>query len=187
MERIRQHPKSIFLIIVLMVGVAARFIVRSPGFAAHPGSLSWALLADFSVTVPVVYLVVVVRSGAAGLLSVVPVVLLGVLRARAVLPPGRFPLMEGHTAAAVFAGLEVAALGYAFSRVARLRRTLRRTGGPAPDFATAFPLAMAETFRTSMPVSVVAAEVLTLDRDFTLYRRGKAALRLTAPFLSEAH
>ena len=78
-----------------------------------------------------------------------------------------------------------ALLGLLNSRNLLVTFGLAADGLPALNLMTKYadqPMSVADACLVRMAELDAHATILTLDRDFTVYRRGRAALRLTAPF-----
>jgi peptidoglycan/LPS O-acetylase OafA/YrhL len=101
MTVVRRFPKVTFALGALAISSASRWVVASSSSEAHPDSLSDAVLADLVVTMPVLYYLVVVRGRSVPWVTVLPVMMIGLLRARMILPGKQLHHIPG---AALLAG-----------------------------------------------------------------------------------
>src|SRR6266849_919471 len=91
MTVVRRFPKVTFALGALTISSLSRWVVASPSFDAHPGALSYAVLADLVVTMPMLYYLVVVRGRSVPVVTVLLLMMIGLLRARMILPRGHCP------------------------------------------------------------------------------------------------
>ncbi len=157
MTAVGRYPKLTFLVGALAISSLSGWVVASPRFSAHPGLLSYAVLADLVVTMPVFYYYVVLRGRTVSLVTVFPIVVLGLIRERMLIPAKQLPGVE------LFVGLaEVVTLALLGSRAVQLRRMYRRVGLRESTFADAFAEAVGESFGKSPFTRFVISEVSTL-------------------------
>jgi hypothetical protein len=146
-----------FVVGALAICVASRLVVASAGFEQHPGHLSYAVFADLVVTMPLLYYLAVVRGRAAPAVTVLPVLLVGLLLSRWLLPEQPLHQLPVVLAAAA----ETVVLVWAGAHAIRLRKRYRRAGLHEATFIGAFGRAVRDVFGTSFLTGFVIAEVST--------------------------
>jgi len=160
MTAVGRYPKLTFLVGALAISSLSGWVVASPRFSVHPGLLSYAVLADLVVTMPVFYYYVVLRGRSVSLVTVFPIVVLGLIRARMLIPAKQLHQLPGVE---LFVGLaEVVALAWLGSRALQLRRMYRHVGLRESTFADTFAEAVRESFGKSPFTSFVISEVSIL-------------------------
>jgi hypothetical protein len=157
MTAVGRYPKLTFLVGALAISSLSGWVVASPRFDAHAGLLSYAVLADLVVTMPVFYYYVVIRGRSVSPATVLPIVMLGLIRARMLIPAKQLPGVE------LLVGLaEVVALAWLGTRAVQLRRMPRHVGIPESTFADTFAEAVRESFGKSPFTGFVISEVSIL-------------------------
>jgi len=160
MTAVGRYPKLTFLVGALAISSLSGWVVASPRFSVHPGLLSYAVLADLVVTMPVFYYYVVLRGRSVSLVTVFPIVVLGLIRARMLIPAKQLHQLPGVE---LFVGLaEVVALAWLGSRALQLRRMYRHIGPRESTFADTFAETVRESFGKSPFTSFVISEVSIL-------------------------
>jgi len=160
MTVVGRFPKLTFALGALAISALSRLVVASASFETHPTPLSLAVLADLVVTMPVLYYLVVVRGRAVPWVTVLPIVMIGLIRARMILPGGQLhhlPDVELLAAAAEFG-----ALSWVGWRAVRLRQAYRRVGLRESTFVGAFTEAVHQSFGSSLFTAVLIPEICTL-------------------------
>jgi hypothetical protein len=160
MTVVRRFPKVTFALGALAISSLSQWVVASSRFNVHPGPLSYAVLADLVVTMPIFYYWVVVRSRSVPVVTMLPIMAIGLLRARMILPGKQFHHLPGVEL--LVGSAEFAVLLWVGLRAAHLRQAYRRAGLRESTFIGTFAEAMRESFGRSLFTSAVIPEVSTL-------------------------
>ena len=147
----------VFALAAVAINLVAFLMVR---VAPRPAVEIGAAL-DVAVTVPALYFLLIVRGGVMPLISMLPVCLLGMLRAT-YLAPG-----TGWARPAVAAGVELA---LAALIVGRVRRGLK-AGGQSGDVLERMEAAALETVPSRRLAAVLASELAVFYYAFAAWRR----------------
>jgi hypothetical protein len=147
----------VFALAAVAINLAAFLMVR---VAPRPAVEVGAAL-DVAVTVPVLYFLLIVRAGVMPLISMLPVCLLGMLRAT-YLAPG-----TGWARPAVGAGVELA---LAALIVGRVRRGLKGSG-QSGDVLERMEAAALETVSSRRLAAILASELAVFYYTFAAWRR----------------
>ena len=108
---------------ILVIG-ACFAILRSHAFAQHPDVMAWAVTFDLTLTVPLLYWLLVVRTGRARPLTIAPVFLLSMALAAVLVPKGQQAFLRDLRLLGVpMELLLLGALGYRVFRASRERST----------------------------------------------------------------
>src|SRR6266852_1090130 len=160
MTVVKRFLKVTFALGALAISSLSRWVVASPSFDAHSGPLSYAVLADHVATMPILYYLVVVRGRAVPWVTVLPIMMIGLLRARMILPGRQLDHLPGVELLA--GAFEFAVLLSVGLRAVRVRQAYRRVGLRESTFVGAFTEAMRESFGSSLFTGVLISEVCTL-------------------------
>ena len=146
-----------FALAAVAINLVAFLMVRlAPRPAVEVGAA-----VDVAVTVPALYFLLIVRGGVMPLISMLPVCLLGMLRAT-YLAPG-----TGWARPAVGGGVELA---LAALSVGRVRRGLKARG-QADDVLERMEAATLETVRSRRLAAILASELAVFYYAFAAWRR----------------
>jgi hypothetical protein len=110
---VRRHPSAWFAASALAIAGTCVAIVRSRAFSDHPDIAAWGVTFDLTISIPLLYWLMVVRTGKARPLTIAPVFLLGSWLAAALLPATQqeFSRQLGRVIVPALEVLLVAALG----------------------------------------------------------------------------
>lgn len=128
MSRPRTLP-ALFLPSALLVIGACWLLIRSQAFAARPEVMAWAVTFDLTLTVPLLYWLFVVRGGRARALTIVPVFLVALMIASALVPRAQQAFLADLRLLAV--PLELLLAG---ALVQRIRRATKERGTSADPY-----------------------------------------------------
>lgn len=154
---LRPRPVAFFSLSAAIVATACAAIVRSHLFAASPDVAAWGVTFDLTLTIPIIYYMVVVRRGVARALSIAPVFAAGATLAALLLPRGQQQFL--HDLRFVAAPLEIVTIALIAGRIRALRRNPR---SPSADPADSIAVATAQVFGTTALSRIVASEVAVL-------------------------
>lgn len=154
------RPFALFGALAALIGAMSIWLVGSVHFAAHPDALATAISIDLTVTVALIWLATVVRSGAAKVISTGPVFLLGFASAYVLLPAahrGALGVFE-----VVAAGLEVALLVTAALRIRAIRRGMRARRADGQPWLEAVEGSLADSLGSPLLARMVTAEAAAI-------------------------
>ena len=117
--RTLRNPTTLFALAALTIVALCVAITRTHAFAMNPDVGAWGVTFDLTLTVPIVYWLLVVRPGRARPLTIAPVFVVGMLVAALVVPRGQQDFL--HQLRYISAPLEVVTLVLVGSRIARGR------------------------------------------------------------------
>ncbi|HSP35895.1 MAG TPA: hypothetical protein VLU46_16400 [Thermoanaerobaculia bacterium] len=83
-----RKPVPLFSIGAATIAIACVAITRTHAFAQHPDVLAWSVTFDLTLTIPLLYYLFVVRTGAARAITIAPVFAIGAAVAAISLPRG---------------------------------------------------------------------------------------------------
>ncbi len=83
-----RKPLPLFGMAAAGIAIACVAITRSHAFASNPDVLAWGVTFDLTLTIPLLYWLFVIRSGAARAIAVAPVFAIGAAIAAVILPRG---------------------------------------------------------------------------------------------------
>jgi hypothetical protein len=83
-----RRPSTLFTLSAAVIAATCVAILRSRAFAGNPDVLAWAVTFDLVITIPLLYYIVVIRSRAAGPVTIAPVFAACATIAAIVLPRG---------------------------------------------------------------------------------------------------
>lgn len=114
------NPASAFLLTAIGIVGVCFAIVRSQHFLAHPDVAAWGITFDLTITMPVVYWLIVVRGGRARPLTIAPLFLAGAAIAAMLLPRSEQSFL--HQLRIVAAPLDILTLVLVGRKLLQLRR-----------------------------------------------------------------
>lgn len=197
-ETILGRPRVSFYAAAALVVTACWIVMRSRAFASNPDVAAWGVTFDLTITLPVLYWMLVVRTGAALPLTIVPVFAAGSLLGRFIIPAAqqRFLHQLGFVVGLV---AEVALVAAVARRFVAMRRK-PDAGGDTPARLRRVAVAIAGDGR----IAGVLASELTMfyyalfcwrkraeieARAFTVHRRsgwGTIAICLAVMIVAES-
>lgn len=154
----RRHPHrplAGFALLTVCIYTTALAIVFSPVLARAPGLMSGAITFDLLVAVPLLYWFLLVRTGLAARITLLPVFVMSVAAAHAVLPPDQQGWLSAVALLAIPA--EAALVGIAAWKARAVVRRMR--GRPhSADALDAFRDALDEVLGSPFAARVIASE-----------------------------
>jgi hypothetical protein len=81
-----RNPSARFSLLAIVVFTTCALLTRSRLFAAQPDVAAWGITFDLTITIPLLYWFLVVRTGTARALTIAPVIMIGMAAAAWVLP-----------------------------------------------------------------------------------------------------
>lgn len=114
-------PGTLFLTSSLLVIGACLIVVRSHAFALHRDVAAWGVTFDLTITIPLLYWFIVVRTGRARPLSLAPVFVAGTILATVLVPRGEQQFVQSLRTFVVPLA-EILLIGALAQRVMRARR-----------------------------------------------------------------
>lgn len=84
-----RRPLPLFSFAAAAIAIACVAITRSHAFAANPDVLAWSVTFDLTITIPLLYWLFVIRTGAARAITIVPVFVIGATIAALAIPRGQ--------------------------------------------------------------------------------------------------
>lgn len=162
----RPRPTLLFPLAALSIVIVCVTIVRSRLFAQAPDIAAWGVTFDLTITIPLLWYFVVVRTGHAKPLTLAPVFVIAMTVAALVVPRGHQDFL--HALRFASAPLEVVTLVLLGRRMARLRNVRGAQGG---DTFTRIDRAARELFGDNRAATFVAMEVTILYYSVTAWRK----------------
>ncbi len=156
MDALRRPQIQAFLLFWSAVVATGYLVTRSSQFAGHADLLSAAVTLDMVVLVPVAYLLLARRMGWR-LISVVPVVVVTLAIAHAVIPKAHQHWLNG--AELLLAPLELILIGILILKVRAVRLGLRHEAPSADGFLEKLEQVLARTVHPGRPSRIIATEV----------------------------
>jgi hypothetical protein len=150
-------------------------IVRSHLFAANPDVIAWGVTLDLTFTIPLLYWIVLIRSGMARPITIVPVFAIGATVAAILLPRGDQALL--HSLRYVVAPLEIVTIVLLVRRLVAMRRR-ESTGDPLARIRTAAEAALGN----GVMAGLVATEIAVVWYAIFGWRRDADAPAASRPF-----
>ena len=147
-----RRPAALFSLSAVVIAATCVAILRSRAFAAHPDELAWAVTFDLTITIPLLYYLVVIRSRAARPVTIAPVFAVCATIAAIVLPRGYQQTL--HDLRFVIAPLEVFTIVMLVRRLAAIRQR-----EPASDLYTRIDAAARQVLGDTPVAGFVASEV----------------------------
>jgi hypothetical protein len=148
-----RRPAVVFGMTACVLAAACVALIRSRAFAGHPDVLAAAVTLDFTITIPVLYYLLVVRRGAARAITIAPVFVVSAAIAALVIPRAYHQTL--YDLRFLLAPLEVVAIIVLLRRIA----AIWPRGDAASDPLTRFEVAAREVFGESLAARFVASEV----------------------------
>lgn len=112
-----RRPGALFALVSLTIVTVAVVLFRSASYARHAEALAWGLTFDLTVTIPLAYWFLLVRTGRARPVTIAPVFVLCVAVASHVVPAGQREAL--HLLRWVAAPLDLLTLWLVARRLAR--------------------------------------------------------------------
>jgi hypothetical protein len=147
-----RKPLMLFSLSAATVAATCLAILRSRVFASNPDVIAWAITFDLTLTVPLLYWMVVVRSGSARPVTIAPVFAVAAAVAALMLPRGNQQFL--HNLRYVAAPLEVVTIALLVQRLMAMRR--HETSGDPLD---RMRMAASAIFGDSIAAGFVASEL----------------------------
>lgn len=156
----RRTPIFLFAFSLLFIYAVDITVVRSALFNAKPRALSAALLIDFALVVPILYYFCVIRTRRVPMLTIVPVMLLGIAAAFIVLPSEAANNLQNIKYLAVLPELAIAV--YLFSKAKSTLQIYRHADIASGDFVERLRLSCRKSMGERVFVEVVVSELSVL-------------------------
>ncbi|HEY3056774.1 MAG TPA: hypothetical protein VGK31_12660 [Thermoanaerobaculia bacterium] len=150
-----QRPAYLFATAAAIITASCTAIVRTEVFAANPDVIAWGVTLDLMVTIPLLYYVIIVRTGVARPLTIVPVFVAGAVLAALVLP--RAYQQTQHALRLIVAPAEVLLIILLVRKLAAMRQS--ETHG---DPLVRFHAAAAQILGKGPASAFVASEVAVM-------------------------
>jgi hypothetical protein len=146
-------PLRLFSLGALGYAAIAILLVRSQVYASHPDVLAWGLTFDIAISIPLIYWFVIVRTGRARPMTLIPLFVVAVAIASRIVPHGQHDFVEqlGYVAAP----LDLVTLWMIARRLIRLRREATDEG----DVPARIERITHQIFGNGMVAGFVALEV----------------------------
>jgi hypothetical protein len=162
------HPLRLFSLGALGYAAIAVLLVRSQVYASHPDVLAWGLTFDLAISIPLIYWFVIVRTGLARPMTLIPLFVVAVAIASRIVPHGQHRFVEqlGYVAAP----LDLVTLGMIARRLIRLRRNAADDG----DVPARIERITRQIFGNGVVAGFVALEVSALYYGFFCWKKPAA-------------
>ena len=118
---LRRYPIRLFAAASLLLAGVCMIVVRSRAFAASPDVAAWGVTFDLAISMPLLYWLLVVRTGKAAAVTVAPVFVAGTMLAAAVVPDAQQQFVR-QLGAWMVPVAEVLLVGALVRRVAAARK-----------------------------------------------------------------
>lgn len=172
MSRVRSSAlPNLFLPSALLVIGACFLVLRSQAFAERPDVLAWAVTFDLTLTVPLLYWLLVVRTGRARAMTVVPVFLVAMMLAAALVPRPQQAFLADLQMLAI--PLELLVAGAIVQRIRRAARERSTSTDPYVRIGNAARVLFGE----GRVAEIVASEITILYYALFTWRRQPEATR----------
>jgi hypothetical protein len=132
---LRRSSAVFFFAALAIVGVCVA-IARSRAFAAHPDVAAWGITFDLTISIPLVYWFLVVRTGKAQPLTIAPVFLIGMALAAVLLPRTQQQFLS-QLRTFVLPAVELVLVAAMVQRIRLMRRQSSASPDPYVRIATA--------------------------------------------------
>lgn len=157
----RFKPWQMFLVLAAALVALESWVVTRPDFAAQPDVLGLAVTVDLTIGVPLLFFFLVVRRYHLTPLAVVPVFVLSVIAANALVPPaGQGTLRVIEYALPVVELTVFAILAY---KVRGIVRAYRRLRPPAVYAQDALEAALRQELGNAQVISLLTTELILLS------------------------
>ncbi len=163
---LRLHPAQFFTLAAAAIVTVCATILHTSLFTRNPELGAWGVTFDLAITIPLIYYIAVVRTGAAKPITIAPVFVIGVALAARLIPHGQQAFVRDLRWIA--APLELVTLALVAGRL----MAMRRAGTAASDDPLArITAACREIFGRSPMATFVAFEVTTLYYGLFAWRK----------------
>ena len=149
-----RNRSAAFLLFAIGIVLACAAIVRSRAFAANADVAAWGVTFDLTISIPVLYWFLIVRSGKAPAFSVAPVFLVGAAIAAFLLPRGQQEFLRELKFFAIPAA-EVVLIAALVQRLRRMRLESSASADPYIRISTA----LRAIIGNARAAEIVASEV----------------------------
>lgn len=167
-----RRPSSLFLLSALAIAGACVAIARSRVFIAQPDVAAWGITFDLTISIPLVYWFLVVRTGRARPLTIAPVFLIGMALAAVLLPRAQQQFL-GQLRTFVLPAVELVLLAAMVQRI----RALRRQDNTSPDPYVRISTAARALAGEGRVAEVIASETAMFYYAFFGWRQQPAETR----------
>lgn len=164
MTSARPSPYPVLFLGAGGFALLAALVVRTQTFAAHPDVVAWGFTFDLTISLPLLWWLFAVRTGRAGVVTLIPIFLLGLAAAARIIPPAQHTFVDQLRFVA--APLDLVTMALVIRRVARIRR-VERSGDPLDRIERA----CAELFGGGVAARAVAFEIATFYYAFSGWRK----------------
>jgi len=168
-------PAAAYLLVPALLLVALVLLIQNPLFTQAPQDLSWAISIDLLLLVPLVYWLVVRRTGIPNI-TVVPFTMACLFIGLAIVPPaqqGYLKLFEQYAAPVLELGL-LSFVAYKVRKAARHFKQQQANGALTFDFFEALKEACGQIV-PARAVHAVATEVAMFYYGFVLWKKPRLA------------
>src|SRR5258706_10275665 len=86
---LRLHPAQLFTLAAAAIVTVCATILHTHLFARNPELGAWGVTFDLAISIPLIYYIVIVRTGAARPITIAPVFVIGVALATRLIPLGQ--------------------------------------------------------------------------------------------------
>ncbi len=163
---LRLHPAQLFTLAAAAIVTVCATILHTHLFARNPELGAWGVTFDLAISIPLIYYIVIVRTGAARPITIAPVFVIGVALAARLIPLGQQAFVRQLRWIA--APLELVTLALVAGRL----MAMHRAGTAASDDPLArITAACREIFGRSPMATFVAFEVTTLYYGLFAWRK----------------
>jgi hypothetical protein len=147
-----RRPVVLFTAAASLITVSCMAILRSRAFAGHPDVMAWAVTFDLTLTIPLLYYLVVIRTGNARPVTIIPVFAVCATFAAIVVPRGYQDTL--HDLRFIVAPFEVITIALLVRRIAAMRRH-----SPEADPLARIEAAAQQALGQSRAADFVASEI----------------------------
>jgi hypothetical protein len=151
-----RRPATLFAVSAVVIAASCIAILRSSIFTGHPDVMAWAVTFDLTITIPLLYYLVVVRTGSARPITVAPVFAIAATIAAIAIPRGYQQTL--HDLRFIVAPLEVVTIILLVRRIAAMRNREAAT-----DPLTRIDSAARHIFGDTPVAGFVASEVAVIS------------------------
>jgi len=160
MTSARPSPYPILILGAGAFALLAALVVRTQTFAAHPDIVAWGFTFDLTISLPLLWWLFAVRTGRAGVVTLIPIFLVGLAAAARIIPPAQHTFVDQLRFVA--APLDLITIALVIRRVARIRR-VQPSGDPLDHLEGA----CAELFGGGVAARAVGFEIATFYYAFS--------------------
>jgi hypothetical protein len=148
-----RKPLALFSLSAATISATCFAILRSRIFATNPDVIAWAITFDLTLTVPMLYWIVIVRSGSARPVTTAPVFAIAAAIAAWMLPRGNQQFL--HNLRYVGAPLEIVTIALLVQRLMAMRRS-ETSGDPLDRLRAAASAIFGDTIAAGFIASELA-------------------------------